>query len=79
MDENFATNEARFTTNLAVIRKEVERSHDDFITEHFRKYNEPELPPVWKHWRLSQWEHSLSSIPIFQMPRQNMLSQESSV
>lgn len=32
-----------------------------------------------KHWRLSQWEHSLSSIPIFQMPRQNMLSQESSV
>ena len=33
---------------LAVIRKEVERSHDDFITEHFRKYNEPELPPVWK-------------------------------
>ena len=48
MDENFATNEARFTTNLAVIRKEVERSHDDFITEHFRKYNEPELPPVWK-------------------------------
>ena len=48
MDENFATNEARFATNLAVIRKEVERSHDDFITEHFRKYNEPELPPVWK-------------------------------
>lgn len=46
--KNFATNEARFTTNLAVIRKEVERSHDDFITEHFRKYNEPELPPVWK-------------------------------
>jgi hypothetical protein len=45
MDENFATNEARFATNLAVIRKEVERSHDDFITEHFRKYNEPELPP----------------------------------
>ena len=36
MDENFATNEARFATNLAVIRKEVERSHDDFITEHFR-------------------------------------------
>ena len=46
MDENFATNEARFATNLAVIRKEVERSHDDFITEHFRKYNEPELPRI---------------------------------
>lgn len=31
MDENFATNEARFATNLAVIRKEVERSHDDLL------------------------------------------------
>ena len=48
MEENHATNETRFAANLAVIRKEVERSHDDFITEHFRKYNEPDLPPVWK-------------------------------
>ena len=48
MDENYATNEARFATNLAVIRKEVSRSNDDFITEHFRKYSEPDLPPVWK-------------------------------
>ncbi|MCS2901021.1 Abi family protein [Bacteroides thetaiotaomicron] len=48
MEENHATNETRFAANLAVIRKEVERSHDDFITEHFRKYKEPDLPPVWK-------------------------------
>lgn len=48
MDENHATNRTRFVANLAVIRKEVSRSHDDFITEHFRKYNEPDLPPVWK-------------------------------
>ena len=48
MDENYATNETRFTANLAVIRNEVSRSHDDFITEHFRKYSEPDLPPVWK-------------------------------
>ena len=48
MDKNYATNETRFAANLTVIRKEVERSHDDFITEHFRKYSEPELPPVWK-------------------------------
>ena len=48
MDESYATNEIRFTANLAVIRKEVSRSHDDFITEHFRKYSEPDLPPVWK-------------------------------
>ena len=48
MDSNYATNETRFAANLAVIRKEVSRSHDDFITEHFRKYSEPDLPPVWK-------------------------------
>ena len=48
MDENHATNRTRFIANLAVIRKEVSRSHDDFITEHFRKYSEPDLPPVWK-------------------------------
>lgn len=48
MDENYATNTTRFAANLDVIRKEVSRSHDEFITEHFRKYSEPDLPPVWK-------------------------------
>ncbi|WP_366933586.1 Abi family protein, partial [Bacteroides sp.] len=48
MDESCATNEDRFAVNSAVIHKEVSRSHDDFITEHFRKYSEPDLPPVWK-------------------------------
>ena len=48
MDENYATNKTVSWQILAVIRKEVSRSHDDFITEHFRKYSEPDLPPVWK-------------------------------
>lgn len=48
MDASYAINETRFAANLAVIRKEVSRSHDDFITEHFYKYSEPDLPPVWK-------------------------------
>lgn len=48
MDERYATNSSRYAANLAVIQKEVSRSHDDFIKEHFRKYSEPELPPVWK-------------------------------
>ncbi len=48
MDENFAMNPSRFDVILSTIRKEVVRSHDDFIAEHFRKYSEPELPPVWK-------------------------------
>ena len=45
---NHASSEVSFTANLALICKEVEHSHDDFITEHFRKYSEPDLPFVWK-------------------------------
>ncbi len=48
MDENHASSKVCFAANLALIRKEVERSHDDFIIEHFCKYSEPDLPPVWK-------------------------------
>lgn len=48
LDGKYAINESHFAVNLALIRKEVSRSHDDFITEHFRKYNEPDLPLVWK-------------------------------
>lgn len=48
MDESKAVNQSHFFANLDIIRKEVARSHDDFIKEHFRKYSEPELPPVWK-------------------------------
>lgn len=49
MDENYAINEDRFAANLTVLRKEVSLSYDDFITEHYRKYSEPDLPPVWKN------------------------------
>ena len=48
MNGNHASSEVCFTANLALICKEVEHSHDDFITEHFRKYSEPDLPFVWK-------------------------------
>lgn len=48
MDVNWATNEDYFHSNLSHIRKEVERSREDFIEEHLAKYSEPDLPPVWK-------------------------------
>lgn len=72
MDETFALNDDRFATNLAVIRKEVSRSHDDFITEHFRKYSEPDFPPVWKRWKLFQWVHYPNFILTFRMLPLNM-------
>lgn len=74
MDENYAINEDRFAANLTVVRKEVSRSYDDFITEHFRKYSEPDLAPIWKkHWRLSLWAHFTNYIPTFRMLLPNTL------
>lgn len=48
MDETMANNKSRFEQNLETIRKEVGRSRERYIREHFRKYTEPDLPPVWK-------------------------------
>lgn len=48
MDANSAINIDFFISNLEHIRKEVGRSHEEFIKEHFRKYSEPDLPPSWK-------------------------------
>lgn len=33
---------------LFLIKQELARSKEDFITEHKAKYTEPEMPPVWK-------------------------------
>lgn len=48
MAEQYAINETHFAANLSIIRKEVSRSHDDFITEYFHKYSEPDIPLVCK-------------------------------
>ena len=33
---------------LTLMRQEMVRSKEDFITEHRAKYSEPDMPPVWK-------------------------------
>jgi abortive infection bacteriophage resistance protein len=37
-----------FNGCLQHIRQEVERSREDFIVDHYDRYTEPDLPPVWK-------------------------------
>lgn len=48
MENSLATNQLLFRENLNSIKREVERSKEDFIQEHFAKYTDPSLPPVWK-------------------------------
>lgn len=48
MDVRLFKNESIFAACLENIQKEVNRSNEDFLKEHFKKYDEPSLPPVWK-------------------------------
>lgn len=40
--------EHRFLKNLTSLDREVVRSKEDFIKEHFSKYDKPDFPPAWK-------------------------------
>lgn len=48
MDEAFAIEHEPFDACLCSLRRELSRTSDEFIREHFRKYDEPAFPPVWK-------------------------------
>ena len=48
LDDTLAEDEDLFNENLRYLRTELSRSHDEFIAEHFRKYDEPDMPPAWK-------------------------------
>lgn len=48
MDVSLFDNESKFHENLKTIEREVKRSKEEFIREHFKKYSAPEFPPAWK-------------------------------
>ena len=48
MDASLFKDRDIFQKCLENIQKEVSRSKEDFLQEHFSKYDEPSLPPVWK-------------------------------
>lgn len=47
-DSNLCIDRNLFVDNLNAIKREVQRSKEDFIQEHFSKYTFPDIPPVWK-------------------------------
>ena len=48
MNPILAESNAMFTNNLHCLQEELDRSEDEYILEHFRKYDSPSMPPVWK-------------------------------
>ena len=43
-----ATDKHKFTENLSTLERELQRSKEDFIKEHYAKYDKEGYPPAWK-------------------------------
>ena len=48
LDSTLAIDKHKFADNLSSLERELQRSKDDFIKEHFAKYNAGGYPPAWK-------------------------------
>lgn len=48
MDTDKAVDKHKFTENLGALERELQRSKDDFIKEHYEKYGKDSYPPAWK-------------------------------
>lgn len=48
MTESCFSNQEQFKGNLDKLRAELRRSKEDFINEHLKKYDSPNMPPAWK-------------------------------
>jgi abortive infection bacteriophage resistance protein len=53
MDKKLFASEEIFQKNLNSLRYAVERSNEDFVVEHFQRYDEPDMPPAWKSLELA--------------------------
>ena len=48
MNDELMKNMKQQKENLSSLSKELNRSKEDFIKEHFQKYTSPAMPPAWK-------------------------------
>lgn len=48
MDKNLFSNEAIFQKCQSHIQEELKRTKEEFILEHYKKYSDPDMHPVWK-------------------------------
>lgn len=48
MEPQHFENKSNFEYNLNKLSNELKRSNEDFLLEHFQKYDIPSMPPAWK-------------------------------
>ena len=55
VDESLFTNTTIFLNCITHIKDELKRSKEDFLIEHFTKYDNPPYPPAWKTLEVSSF------------------------
>ena len=55
INESLAIDKHKYVENLNTIERELQRSKDDFIKEHYKKYDKTTFPPSWKLFELSSF------------------------
>lgn len=53
MDKQLFTSEAIFRKDIISLHFAIEKSREDFVLEHFKRYDKPDMPPVWKSLELA--------------------------
>ena len=48
IDSTMAIDKHKYSENLSTLERELSRSKDDFIQEHYDKYGREDSPPAWK-------------------------------
>lgn len=47
-DESLSKEERLFQENIGSVERELHRTKEEFIKDHFKKYDSPPFPPAWK-------------------------------
>lgn len=55
LDMKICNSQKLYLQNLSSLEREISRSKEDFIKEHYAKYNYPEFPPAWKSLELASF------------------------
>ena len=53
MDKQLFISEAIFQKDIAGLHYAIVKSREDFVLEHFQRYDDPDMPPVWKSLELA--------------------------
>ena len=48
MDASLFSNQSLFSQHQRILRRDLQHSNEDYIMEHWQRYDSPDMPPSWK-------------------------------